>query len=339
MLHEGSSDKAAAGDPIEQLAPLEREAQAWVVRFASSQATSADIEALKQWYAESPAHAAALNKVSRLWDALGPAGEQMVRRNLSVIYAPAPSFGRRRVGRRAFVGGALAGSAASIGYMLFRPPFGLWPSFAELTADYRTATGEQKRIALAGGVSIEMSAETSIAVRSAAPDAHHVELIAGEATILAMSQASGPFIVTAGSGRSIASEASFDVRYIGATVCVTCLEGALRVEHGDTAEALRPRQQLLYSALGMSGIRAVDPDAVTAWRNGVLIFHATPLAEAIEEINRYRPGKIILVDDALGHRLFNARFRIANVDEVVDQIRQVFGARITSLPGGIVLLG
>lgn len=89
----------------------------------------------------------------------------------------------------------------------------------------------------------------------------------------------------------------------------------------------------------MSAIRTVDPAIVTAWRDGFLVFHATPLAEAIEEINRYRSGKIILIDDALGHRLFNARFRIANVDEVVGQIRQVFGARITSLPGGIVLLG
>jgi transmembrane sensor len=338
VLREGSSGKDASDDPIEQLASVDREAQAWVARFASGQATSADIEALKRWYEESPAHAAALNKVSRLWDALGPAGERVVRRNLSVIYPRALASGGGRVGRRALVGGALAASAAGIGYVLFRPPFGLWPSFAELTADYRTATGEQKRIALADGVSIEMSAQTSIAVRSAARDARHVELIAGEAAILA-SEASGPVIVSAGGGRSIASEASFDVRYIGATVCVTCLEGALRVEHGDAAQSLQPRQQLLYSARGVSSVRAVDPAAVTAWRDGFLVFHATPLAEAVEEINRYRPGKIILIDDALGRRLFNARFRIANVGEVVDQIRQVFDAQITSLPGGIVLLG
>jgi transmembrane sensor len=338
VLREEGSSKGASDDPIEQLAPVEREAQAWVARFASGQATSADIEALKRWYGQSPAHAAALNKVSRLWDALGPAGERAVRRDLSVIYPPALASGGRRVGRRALVGGALAASAAGIGYLLFRPPFGLWPTFAELTADYRTATGEQKRVALAGGVSIEMSAQTSIAVRSAAPDARHVELIAGEAAILA-AEASGPVIVSAGGGRSIASEASFDVRYIGATVCVTCLEGAVRVEHGDATQSLQSRQQLLYSARGVSSVRAVDPAVVTAWRDGFLVFHATPLAEAVEEINRYRPGKIILIDDGLGHRLFNARFRIANVGEVVDQIRQVFGARITSLPGGIVLLG
>ena len=50
MLREGSSGKDASDDPIEQLASVDREAQAWVARFASGQATSADIEALKRWY-------------------------------------------------------------------------------------------------------------------------------------------------------------------------------------------------------------------------------------------------------------------------------------------------
>ena len=69
------------------------------------------------------------------------------------------------------------------------------------------------------------------------------------------------------------------------------------------------------------------------------MFHGTPLSEAVEEINRYRPGRIIVTNAALGRRLFNARFLIANVDGVVGQIQQVFGATITNLPGGIVLLG
>ena len=63
------------------------------------------------------------------------------------------------------------------------------------------------------------------------------------------------------------------------------------------------------------------------------------LTEAIAEINRYRPGRIILTNAALGARIFNARFRIENIDGVVGQIQQVFGASATSLPGGIVLLG
>ena len=70
-----------------------------------------------------------------------------------------------------------------------------------------------------------------------------------------------------------------------------------------------------------------------------LVFRSTPLADAVAEINRYRSGRIFVTNAALGRRLFNARFPIANVDGVVAQIQQVFGASVTTLPGGIVLLG
>jgi transmembrane sensor len=86
-------------------------------------------------------------------------------------------------------------------------------------------------------------------------------------------------------------------------------------------------------------LTSIDPAVVTAWKDGVLVFHETRLSEAIAEINRYRPGRIILTNAALGHRLFNARFRIKDVDGVTAQIQQVFGASATALPGGIVLLG
>jgi transmembrane sensor len=318
-------------DPIEQLNPVEREAQAWVARFASGKATSADVEALKRWYGQSAEHAAAFDKADRLWERLGPAATQHLRESTQPVSVP------NRLPRRAVLGGALAASAAALGYGLISPPLGLWPSINELGADYRTATGERKQIALKD-VSIDMSAATSIAVRSTQSDPHHFELLAGEAAISLQPDFKGSLALSAGSGRTIAQRASFDVRYIGTDVCVTCLDGELRVEQRGATVNLAGGQQLLYSLDAMSSIRAADPTIVTSWRNGFLVFHATPLAEAIEQVNRYRRGKIVLMNEALGEHLFNARFRIENIDEVVDQIRQVFNARVTSLPGGLVVI-
>lgn len=82
-----------------------------------------------------------------------------------------------------------------------------------------------------------------------------------------------------------------------------------------------------------------DPAFVTAWQGGIVIFHSTPVAEVIAEVNRYRSGKIILTNDALGRERFSARFRIENIERVIGQIEQIFGARATALPGRIVLLG
>jgi transmembrane sensor len=70
----------------------------------------------------------------------------------------------------------------------------------------------------------------------------------------------------------------------------------------------------------------------------MLVFHDRPIAEVIDEVNRYRPGRILLLNATLGRRLVTARFELAQLDDVILQMNQVFGARITELPGGIVLL-
>jgi transmembrane sensor len=83
----------------------------------------------------------------------------------------------------------------------------------------------------------------------------------------------------------------------------------------------------------------VDSAAVTAWHDGIVVFESTPVTDVIAEVNRYRPGRIILTNRELGRRLFDARLRIENIGNVLRQIELTFGARATELPGGIVLLG
>jgi ferric-dicitrate binding protein FerR (iron transport regulator) len=77
---------------------------------------------------------------------------------------------------------------------------------------------------------------------------------------------------------------------------------------------------------------------VTAWQHGLLIFNMTPLADVVEELNRYRVGRIVLLNNAVGQRPVNGRFRIDQPDEALLQIERAFGVRGRSLPGGFVLL-
>jgi transmembrane sensor len=317
--------------PRDALDPIDREAQDWVVRFASGEATSDDLQEGKRWCEQSPAHAAAFARASRLWDGLGPGA-----------FAGQPHVGRRaalvRMTRRAVIGGAVAASAAGAAALVVRPPFALWPSWSELTADYRTATGEQRHITLAGRASIEMNTQTSIVVRRGTSAGGQIELVAGEAMIATLPGASAPLTVTAGEGRAQASNARFNLRRDRAAACVTCLDGTVQVEYGTATLALQERQQITYDGRGLGKIAAVDPAVVTAWQDGMLIFHATPLRQVIEDVNRYRPGRIILMNEQLAARLFSADFHIRNVDAVIPQIQRLFGAKVTSLPGGIVLL-
>ncbi|WP_024506855.1 FecR domain-containing protein [Bradyrhizobium sp. ARR65] len=314
---------------------LRRAAKEWVVHMATAQLTPRDRREFEQWRAQSREHAKAYAEALSLWWALG--SPLKAARARSGRTAPRVSSMRAGPvpGRRAFLAGALSASAAGLGIMIAHPPLDLWPSLSELAADYRTGIGEQRRIALADHASIELNTRTSLNIREATASEGHLELISGEAAVTA-----GPTRLTlfAGNGRTSAARAQFTVREDGAAVTVTCLDGFVEVCCGDQSVTVQPRQQVVYTAQQIGAAMPVDPEVTAAWRDGLLVFDNERLSHVIEEVNRYRTGRIILMNRKLGERLVTARFKIARLDAVLTQFRAVFGAKVTQVAGGIVLL-
>lgn len=317
-----------------ELDPLRREAVTWVQQLISGTATHADIAAFKLWRRQSPAHAAAFDDASRIWKDFGVAGQNLRRRGQASM-GLASLRARPMMSRRVALGGLVAASVA--GFAMVDPPLALWPSLAEMKADYRTATGEQRKVALGSEISIDMNTQTSIALRPGNGSAEQIELIAGEASF-ATTQPRHALAVIAADGRTVAGAAQFDVRRVGPSVCVSCLDGEIRIEHRAQEITITSGQQVNYDGDGLRHAVSFDPDIVTAWRRGVLVFRSTPLAEAVAEINRYRPGKIIVLGAALGRSQLSGRFRIDRMDEILGSVERVFGAKARSLPGGIVIL-
>jgi len=324
----------SAGDGDRGAALLKRDARRWVTQLVSGEATTAEFEAAERWRRQSVAHEAAFAEAIRLWQDFGAAGRSLLAEEGPPVWVPP----RSRVSRRAMLGGAGMLVAASAVYAVLDPPFGLWPSLDELRADYRTATGEQKHLTLADDVSVQMNTQTSLAVPAAPAGADQLRLIAGEASFAMPPRPARPLMVMAEAGRTIAKQGRFDIRNIGASVSVTCLEGEVRIELGGQATTIGASRQLRYDRRGLGEAVAVDPAEVSAWQDGVLIFRYAPLTEVVAEINRYRSGRIILLDAALGAKTINGRFRIARIDEILIWIEQVLGATPRSSPGGIVLL-
>jgi transmembrane sensor len=195
--------------------------------------------------------------------------------------------------------------------------------------------GEQRDVILADDVSVRMNTQTSITVPAATDQ---VTLIDGEASFTMPPRSARPLTVAAEAGRTIASRARFDVRNIGASVCVTCFEGEVRVEQGSQTAMVGASQQLRYDRTRLGQAVAVNVAEASAWQDGVLIFRFTPLSDVVTEINRYRPGHIILLNTTLGAKTVNGRFKIQRIDEILVWIEQVLGVTPRSLPGGIVLL-
>ncbi len=300
---------------------IDDEAWRWVLIMTSGHATPNDIAELERWCKRSARHAEAYAEADKTWHLFGPAIKNVTR--------------EATIGRRTVLGGMLAASAAGAAFVVARPPFGLWPSLGQLTSDYRTATGEQFRIALTDRASVDMNTRTSLNIRPTANDGNRVELIAGEAAIATNSK---PIEVIAANGRAWADAAQFNVRYDGPEVCVSCLAGVVQVAQQGRSVSIEQKQQITYTADGFGVVASVDPAVVAGWQQGELFFEDEPLAQVVKEVNRYRPGRIVLLNDTLGQRRFTAHVKLNRLDVVITELQLTFGARVTSLPGGLVLI-
>lgn len=314
------------------ISPLTREALGWVVRLRSGDATKADVEDVKLWRARSPQHEEAFREAALLWrDLKQTADEITVARN-----PRGARLAMSRTTRRALIGGAIAASVA--GYLVYAPPLKLWPSLDELRADHRTAKGERREIAVADGVAVTLNTLSSLSILSAEPHNPRIQLVAGEASVIAARPVDRPVILQALDVRILASRAVFNARCIDGRVSVTCLEGGVDVEHGAVLVALGPGQEVDFAGDGLGSPVVADVEQAASWQQGLLIFHDRPLAAVVEEVNRYRPGRIVITNGELGRRLINGTFHLDRLDLFPGQVQQLFGATVRELPGGVVLL-
>lgn len=330
--------------PQPDAAALEQQAHAWVRRMTSGAARGEDAQALARWCAGSEAHAQAFKKAHRLWRDLGPAAELAGMHDPELARLRAAPYPARRLpamlrspSRRVFLGGALAASAAA-GVALLYPPLDLWPAVPDWRADYRTATGEQRQLALAPDVTVSMNTRSSIALRSENGATTGFELLDGEVAVDTQGKRSA-FAVTAGGGRVQAlDDARFELRHTDGGVCVTCIKGLVQVSLASGQVTLRSAQQVTYGRTAVQPVRGVDTDELSAWRRGILSFRETALSEVVSEINRYRPGRVMLLSKAAEDKPVSGRFNIHDLDKAVVQIQRLFHLQETVLPGRIVIL-
>lgn len=325
-----------ANDPaLASAQPLPDQAQAWLVRLTSGSATQGDANAFRRWCELSPDHLRAFVEARQMWQLLGQAAS-LQDGETRPLPAEVLARGRSRAfGRRAFLGGALAAGVG--GFMV-------WSGGASMitgggAGDYRTEVGEQRQVRLDARTVIEMNTATRLNVHRERADSL-VELLGGEAEIEARRGAPGELLrVAAGNGCVVVSEALFNMRVSDGRTSVACLRGRLEIDHLGRRYSLVGGQRMTYDDTSDGAPEAFDRGETSAWRQGMLVFNDAPLARVVEEINRYRPGLILLVDDALARRVVQARFSFDQLQDVAGLIRNTFGVRVRQLPGGVVLLG
>lgn len=316
------------------LPPATHAALGWIVRLTSGSATQADARAFETWRAQDPAHAEAFREAAALRKALRAMQLTQVSDPQDNVI---PITGRLRhaaIDRRGLLvtGGAIAASGAML---MINPPYALWPSLAELGASERTGVGEHRVLRPMVGVTLEMNGRTALSIDATR---RHATLIAGEAFV-AVALDAAPFSIRVGDTDWLGKAAQFDARASEREACVTCIAGHLFGERGATRHRIATGQRFVEAPGQPARITNVDPATSGSWRRGVLIFRDTPLAAAIEDINRYRHGRIILSNDAVGRRLVSGMFHTAQIENAVSQIQQLLNLKVTEIAGGVIVMG
>lgn len=124
------------------------------------------------------------------------------------------------------------------------------------------------------------------------------------------------------------------------SITVSVIENTVEVQHSDFAAArtVSARRKLRCDEHQLGAIEAADPRRLTAWRRGKLIFESTPLDEVIAEINRHRPGRVVLMSPQLGRHRVSGVFAIDKIDIVLARIGETLPVRSFDLAGRYVVL-
>ncbi|MCY1365442.1 Protein FecR [compost metagenome] len=148
-----------------------------------------------------------------------------------------------------------------------------------------------------------------------------------------------PFVVEAEGGSVTALGTVFEVRHQGDGIRVLCSEGVVAVvSPGQARQRLQAGEQLSYGRATETSPAPINSHEALAWRQDLLVFKQRPLAELVDELNRYRPGRIILANAEAASRPVSGVFHLRRPDEALAHIQSSLGLRETRLPGGWIVL-
>jgi len=308
-----------------------REAAAyWFARVHSGNFTRVEREHFMQWRNACPRNEQEYRALDEIWEATRLLPEDDLR---ELLHAPSSADQRRTTRRRWLIGAGSVCTAAIAGGVLY----GQLAQAPDYVARYATAHGEQHRHTLPDGSSIEMNVATELVVRYGARR-RTVELVSGEATFVVASNPDLPFIVDTGRVDVRVTGTVFNVRREHERVSVAVQEGSVAVSTGPwwrSDKLMLTAGMLTHSRPGLPlAADRTDVAALTAWRQGKVVFRDQPLADVVREMNRYLSSPIRLTDGRLKRLRMAGVFSIQDADGFLQALQTQLPVVLIERPDG-----
>lgn len=319
---------------------LPEAARAWVVRLASGDISAEEMAAFKIWLAADPAHRAMFDRERTRWQGLGALRSQFESPLASAAVRSVPST---RVSMRWRVMPRLAAGlmAACVALVIV-----LADPYTALRADHATSVGEIARVILPDGSLAVLNTDSALTVDFNDRE-RGIAVLKGEAWFEVVKNAQRPFRVRASDAVAEAVGTAFGVKNEKERVVVSVTEGIVAVSALKSVDSLsrdRPvrvehGQAIAYStANGVEQATPFDAAGALAWRGGRVMIDDEPLSAVIAELDRYRPGKILLLADAAANRHVSGIFSIDKIDQGLEGLAMTHGLTVTRLTPYLIVL-
>ncbi|MCY1417852.1 FecR protein [compost metagenome] len=312
---------------------LDQVAWLWLGRL-QGQPAPALREEFETWLYASPEHVDAYTRAQDLWRMTQPGAARLAvdeAQELDALLARMDAAPPRRHSSRWAAALAMAASLLLVAWAGgWQPP--------DLGADYASAAGEVREVTLADGSVLTLDADSAVAVRYGA-HAREVELRRG-AVFFKVTPGQIPFVVTAQGGEARVLGTRFEVRLRPAGARVTVEQGrvGVRARVDGTQQVLGAGQQVAFANGEAGAVESVDTAAQLSWREGRLSFYRAPLGEVLAELDRYYPGRILLLDQELAATRISGSFPGNDPAAVLASLKAVVGFEQDEWLGRVIIL-
>ncbi|MFY3603805.1 FecR family protein [Achromobacter xylosoxidans] len=291
---------------------------AWRLCLSGGAATEADQRAFEAWFAASPLHQAAWQHLEA---ALGSALHAIDPRLLSASGALRRSLlrpqeaQRRRLNKLLLTAGGLVGGAVCLDRFL---------PLTHVAADYLTATGQRRTVALPDGAIMELDARSAASVDFSG-GRRRVRLEAG-AIVLKLADGAGavggasPLRIETAQGAVLPRSGSVLVQCAeDRSQCVALTGQAGIVSVGGQQRLLAEGEGAWFDAHRIDPAQAAQTHAA-AWQEGRIEVHDEPLQRVVDALARYRPGWI-RVSAAASRLRVSGLFPLDDTERALEALR------------------
>lgn len=299
--------------------------QAWHWHSAL-QGEDADWEGFTLWLEADPAHAQAYDEVALLDDAL----DRQRARLAAILPTDAPmrlSNTPRRWG--AWAGGSIA---AALALFVAVPMF---QGEAVDAADYRTAPGQTREIALADGSHVTLGPSSHLGVSGGGQERMTLE---GGAWFDIRHNPDRQLIIKAGGQQISDIGTKFDVLALGGEVRVAVAEGVVSVGPQDGQAVRVPAgKRIAIDSSNSAELADISTREVGGWRSGRLSYNNVPLSLVAADISRYAGRRVVASPDVAGRR-FSGVLAAGNKADLVDELGGLMGLEAKEQGGAVRLV-